>query len=64
MASKRQEGDQACRCHQGDAGCGALTVRWLSHERVRELSGEQQTKTRTVLTYFSRTLKATAIADA
>jgi GH15 family glucan-1,4-alpha-glucosidase len=40
MASKRHEGDRACRCHQGDAGCAALTVCRLSHERVRELAGE------------------------
>jgi Nuclease-related domain len=40
MASKRHEGDRACRCHRDDAGCAALTVRRLSHERVRELAEE------------------------
>ena len=40
MASKRHEGDRACRCHRDDASCAALTVRRLSHERVRELAEE------------------------
>jgi hypothetical protein len=40
MASKRHEGDRACRCHQGDAGCVALTVGRLSQQRVRELAEE------------------------
>jgi hypothetical protein len=40
MASKRHEGDRACRCDRDDAGCAALTVRRLSHERVRELAEE------------------------
>jgi Nuclease-related domain len=40
MASKRHEDDRACRCHQGDPTCAALTVGRLSHERVRELAEE------------------------
>jgi hypothetical protein len=40
MARKRHEDDRACRCHQGDANCVALTVRRLSQERVRELAEE------------------------
>jgi hypothetical protein len=40
MPSKRHEGDRACRCHRDDSGCAALTVRRLSHERVRELAEE------------------------
>jgi Nuclease-related domain len=40
MASKRHEGNRACRCDRDDASCAALTVRRLSHERVRELAEE------------------------
>jgi hypothetical protein len=40
MARKRHEDDRACRCHQDDANCVALTVRRLSQERVLELAQE------------------------
>jgi hypothetical protein len=44
------------RCAPADMARAALEARLFLHERGVDLSGEQQTKTRTALEYFSRHL--------
>jgi hypothetical protein len=44
------------KCNPGDAAHTALELRGFLADRGVEVSGQQQTKTRTALTYFSKQL--------
>lgn len=52
------------KCAPGEAFQAAAETRAFLATQGVDLSGEQQTKTKTALTYFSRGLKVTATADA
>jgi hypothetical protein len=52
------------KCAPGEAFQAAAESRAFLASKGVDLSGQQQTKTRTALNYFSRNLKATATADA